>query len=140
LEPKTAKSKRSIPLMDMAIEALRIQQERQLETKKKYEPIYNDEGFVFAREDGRHLEQRSFFDDYNAFLQRYGITKVRFHDLRHTFASLLLEAGESPKIIQELLGHSTITTTMDIYTHITSKGKIRAVKMLDDLVEGNIDG
>lgn len=97
--------------------------------------IYQDQGFVFARYDGRYLEQRSFIDSYYAFLEKYGITKVRFHDLRHSFASLLLEAGESPKAIQELLGHSTITTTMDIYSHITKKGKVAALEKLSMLIE-----
>ena len=60
---------------------------------------------------------------------------MRFHDLRHTFASLLLEAGESPKIIQELLGHSTITTTMDIYAHVTKKSKVNAIEKFSQLVE-----
>ena len=56
-------------------------------------------------------------------MKKYGILDIRFHDLRHTLAILLLEAGESPKVIQELLGQSTITTTMDIYAHITKKRK-----------------
>lgn len=73
-------------------------------------------------------------DNYHSFLERYGIQDIRFYDLRHTFASLLLEAGESPKVIQELLGHSTITTTMDIYAHVTQKGKIGAIQRLDTLV------
>ena len=74
-------------------------------------------------------------DKYHDFLKKYGVSDVRFHDLRHTFASLLLEAGESPKIIQELLGHTTITTTMDIYTHVSPKAKIQAIKTLDGVVK-----
>ena len=74
-------------------------------------------------------------DEYHEFLEKYGISNISFHDLRHTFASLLLEAGESPKIIQELLGHTSITTTMDIYTHISKQSKIKTVKALDDLVK-----
>ena len=73
-------------------------------------------------------------DKYHDFLKKYEVSDIRFHDLRHTFASLLLESGESPKVIQELLGHSSITTTMDIYTHITKKGKVRAVNTLDSLI------
>lgn len=97
--------------------------------------IYDDQNFVFAKCDGSYLNQRGFMDKYYAFLEYYGIPKVRFHDLRHTFASLLLESGESPKVIQELLGHSTITTTMDIYTHISKKGKVGAMQKLDLLLE-----
>lgn len=135
LEPKTLKSKRIVPLLPVAIEALEIQKKWQEEDKRKYIDIYNDQDFVFAKEDGNYLNQRGFMDKYHQFLKRYGISDVRFHDLRHSFASLLLEAGESPKIIQELLGHSTITTTMDIYAHVTKRGKIGAIEKLDMLVE-----
>lgn len=134
LEPKTSKSKRTIPLLPYAIDALELQKERQELEKKISGPLYEDEGFVFARKNGKFVEQRSFVDKYHAFLKRYDVTDVRFHDLRHTFASLLLEAGESPKIIQELLGHSTITTTMDIYAHITEAGKVKAIGKLESLL------
>lgn len=135
LEPKTAKSRRVIPLLSTALEALEMQKRRQEVDKEKYALIYDDQNFVFAKCDGSYLNQRGFMDQYYAFLEHCGVPKVRFHDLRHTFASLLLESGESPKVIQELLGHSTITTTMDIYTHITKKGKVGAMQKLDLLLE-----
>lgn len=138
LAPKTEKSKRVIPLMDVAVEALLIQKKRQDEMKELCKDFYQDEGLVFSRYDGRHLDQRGFMNDYHAFLKRHKISDVRFHDLRHTFASLLLEIGESPKVIQELLGHSTITTTMDIYAHITKKGKIKAIANLDKIIDMGI--
>jgi len=134
MEPKTAKSKRVVPLLPGAIEALKMQQAMQAQDKEMYSEIYNDQGLVFARCDGTFLSQRAFMDKYHAFLKRYGVSDVRFHDLRHTFATLLLEAGEEPKAIQELLGHSTYSTTMDIYAHVTKKGKVNAIKRLDTLV------
>lgn len=134
MEPKTAKSKRVVPLLPGAIEALKMQQAMQAQDKEMYSEIYNDQGLVFARCDGTFLNQRAFMDKYHAFLKRYGASDVRFHDLRHTFATLLLEAGEEPKAIQELLGHSTYSTTMDIYAHVTKKGKVNAIKRLDILV------
>ena len=134
LEPKTKKSKRVVPLTDVAIEALQIQKERQDKIKSEYDAIYNDAGFVFTEVDGRVIQQRQFMDKYHAFLKHYGITDIRFHDLRHTFATLLLEAGEQAKIIQELLGHSSITTTMDIYAHVSKEGKVKAINKLDNLL------
>lgn len=134
MEPKTAKSKRVVPLLPGAIEALKMQQAMQAQDREMYSEIYNDQGLVFARCDGTFLSQRAFMDKYHAFLKRYGVSDVRFHDLRHTFATLLLEAGEEPKAIQELLGHSTYSTTMDIYAHVTKKGKVNAIKRLDTLV------
>lgn len=139
MSPKTAKSRRVIPLTDIAIGALLLQKERQEKMKLQNHLIYKDQGFVFARYDGRYLEQRGFMDQYHEFLKRYKISDIRFHDLRHTFASLLLEAGESPKVIQELLGHSTITTTLDIYAHVTRQTKVKATSKLDKML-GNDSG
>lgn len=136
LNPKTEKSKRVIPLMDIAIEALEIQKKRQELMEETYKSNYHNQGFVFSGKEGSYMSQRPFMKQYHNFLKKYGISDVRFHDLRHTFASLMLEAGESPKIIQELLGHSTITTTMDIYTHITKQGKVNAIQKYNDLIEG----
>lgn len=134
LTPKTENSKRTIPLIDAAIEALRMQQRSQIQQKEEYKLLFVDQGFVFTENDGSTIRQRGFMDKYHRFLDKYNLPSIRFHDLRHTFASLLLEAGESPKVIQELLGHTSITTTMDIYTHITKQGKIKTVSALDSMI------
>lgn len=134
LEPKTEKSKRIVPLSDIAIEALMIQNKAQNEIKKNNSAIYEDRGLVFAKDDGNFLNQRQFMDDYHDFLKKYGIKKVRFHDLRHTFASILLETGQSMKMVQELLGHSTITTSMDLYAHVTQSAKNKAIESLNQMV------
>ena len=134
LEPKTEKSKRIIPLSDIAVEAIKIQKQTQNVIKKKNSAIYEDRGLVFARADGNFLNQRQFMDDYHKFMKKYGITEIRFHDLRHTFASMLLETGQSMKMVQELLGHSTITTSMDLYTHVTQTAKDRAIESLNNMV------
>ena len=130
LEPKTKKSIRMIPMLDEVYDALMEQKKRQDVDKEKYKDIYTDQGFVFADLIGNHLPQRPFMDKYHKFLQKYNITDIRFHDLRHTFASLLIESDVSMKVIQELLGHSTITTSMDIYTHISDKKKEQALDRL----------
>lgn len=135
LSPKTQKSHRTIPLIDLAIEALKKQKIQQDMFKNQYKDIYVDQRLVFSNEKGDFINQRIFMNQYHQFLKKYGIPDVRFHDLRHTFATLLLEAEESPKVIQELLGHSSISTTMDIYAHVTKQGKIKAVDKLEQIVE-----
>lgn len=107
---------------------------RQDKEKEKFADLYNDNDLVFAKCNGDFINQRLFMDHFHKFLDRYHITQIRFHDLRHTFASLLLEAGESPKVVQELLGHSNISTTMDIYAHLSKEAKIRAIKNLNTLI------
>ena len=137
LAPKTSKSRRTIPLTDLALDALKRQKYQQDILKDQYKSIYKDQDLVFSNEEGSFLNQRIFMNQYHSFLQKYRIPDVRFHDLRHTFATLLLEAEESPKVIQELLGHSTITTTMDIYAHVTKQGRIKAVDKLKQIVESD---
>lgn len=133
LEPKTKSSIRSIPMMQSTYDVLLLQKERQKQDKEQYKDIYMDNGFVFAKPDGRYISPREMNNYFNKFLKKYDIKSVRFHDLRHTYASIMLEAGVSAKVIQELLGHSTITTTLDIYTHISEEVKDNAVKQAEDI-------
>lgn len=130
MEPKTKKSIRMIPMLDEVYEALQEQKRRQDKEKDRYKEVYQDQGLVFADCTGNFLPQRTFMDKYHMFLEKYNIQNVRFHDLRHTFASLLIEEDVSMKVVQELLGHSTITTSMDIYTHISDKKKEEALKLI----------
>lgn len=130
LEPKTKKSIRMIPMLDEVYAALVEQKRRQEILKASQGNQYLDQGLVFTDERGNHLYQRKFMDKYHQFLQKYHITDVRFHDLRHTFATLLIESDVSMKLVQELLGHSTITTSMDIYTHVSDKMKEKALDQL----------
>lgn len=131
LEPKTKKSIRMVPMLDEVYEALMEQKRRQDIEKVKQENVYQDQGLVFADPTGGYLPQRPFMDKYHEFLKKYQITDIRFHDLRHTFATLLIESDVSMKLVQELLGHSTITTSMDIYTHVSDQMKEKALDQLN---------
>lgn len=135
LEPKTKESVRMVPMLDEVYDALMLQKDRQESDKQRYRDIYLDQGLVFADLCGDYLPQRQFMDKYHKFLKKYGITDIRFHDLRHTFATLLIESDVSMKVVQELLGHSTITTSMDIYTHVSDEKKEQA---LDRLRQRNV--
>lgn len=130
MEPKTKKSIRTIPMLDEVYAALTEQKRRQEAQKEQYQDIYLDQGFVFADSTGNYLPQRQFMDKYHNFLKKYGITDIRFHDLRHTFATLLIESDVSMKLVQELLGHSTISTSMDIYAHVSERKKEQAIRQL----------
>lgn len=130
LEPKTKKSIRTIPMLDEVYDALMEQKKRQMSDMENYREIYVNQGFVFADKTGNYLPQRGFMKKYHDFLKKYGITDIRFHDLRHTFATLLIESDVSMKVVQELLGHSTISTSMDIYTHVSDKKKEQALGKL----------
>ncbi len=135
LEPKSAKSNRCIPMLDIVAEVLQTQKERQDKEKEQYKDIYVDNGLVFARCDGRIHEQRGFMDEYHSLLRKYGVTDCRFHDLRHCFASLLLTSGISLKVISDTLGHSAISTSMDLYSHVYDSTKVEALSKLNNLID-----
>lgn len=130
MEPKTEKSKRTLPLNDAVIAALTKHRNRQSIEKQMYAEIYIDNDIVFAREDGQFINPRELLRRYQVLLKKAGIEQKRFHDLRHTFASILLNEKESPKVIQELLGHANISTTMDIYSHVLEETKVKTVEKL----------
>jgi len=134
-EPKTNKSRRSIRLTLQAVEALRSHLERQLRDMEILGDRYQDQGLVFATDTGgpinpSNLRQRSFMP----LLKRAGLPHMRFHDLRHTCATLLLSRGVHPKFVQELLGHATIAITLDTYSHVMpSMGDATATAMEEAL-------
>jgi integrase len=116
---KTARSRRTVKLSKTALEALRDHLTHQLEEIDRMGGRYQDRGLVFATEVGttlnRHnLTQRSF----KPLLKKAGLPEIRFHDLRHTCATILLKAGQHPKFVQEMLGHATIAITLDAYSHV----------------------
>lgn len=137
MSPKTRKSIRTIPLSSEAIRALKHQKIRQNESKLKYGELYKDKNMVFAKENGDFEDPRELLRKFHKLLEEAGVHKCRFHDLRHTFASLLINNGESIKVIQELLGHSSITTTMDIYSHVSEEKKEKTVNLLEQLVKSS---
>lgn len=97
-------------------------------------PMYQDNDLVFATVDGTPLEKRSFLRHFEDLLAKSGLPRIRFHDLRYTYATLLLQAGEHPKVVQELLGHAQISTTLDIYSHVLPELKQAAAAKLNKLL------
>ena len=136
VEPKSKKSKRFIPMADTVVEALRIQRARQDENRRRYAEIYKESDFVFTEEDGEIINQKGFMNRYHTFLKKYGITDCRFHDLRHSFASLMLQRGVDFKTLSDILGHSQISTSLDIYAHVYDSSKAIAVEDFNNLIMG----
>jgi len=92
---------------------------RQLEEKLKAGAAWKESGLVFCSTVGGHLHtSRILFAQFKALLKKAGLPDIRFHDLRHSSATMLLSVGVHPKVVQEILGHSQISMTMDIYSHV----------------------
>ena len=118
-KPKTARSARTIALPPVAIEELRSHKAIQAERRMRLGKAYNDIGLVLAGPDGAFIRPDALSTNFAGFIRRHPeLPKVRFHDLRHTHASLLLEAGEHAKVVSERLGHSSVAFTLDTYGHL----------------------
>ena len=132
--PKNGKG-RSVKLTAGAVDALRNHLTRQIEEIESLGDRYRDKGLVFPSQVGtpmnaKNLTARSF----KPLLKRAKLPNIRFHDLRHTFATLMLQNGEHPKVVQEMLGHATIAITMDTYSHVLPNMQRDAVERLGILL------
>lgn len=134
-EPKTQKSKRKVVIAPFALEALKQHRERQLEARAKAGDLWQDHDYVFCTSIGTHLNpDKDIRVQLKRPLQKAGLPDIRFHDLRHSTASLLFAEGVHPKIVQEILGHSNIRITLDIYSHMLPTMQDGAMGRLDDLL------
>jgi integrase len=112
-EPKTKRSRRSIALSFCLSELLAHRERMQLEGRDV------ETGIIFCATDGGYLRKKDFYrDSLRGVLARAGLSNVRFHDVRHTCASLLLAAGVNVKVVSERLGHTSTTITLEVYSHL----------------------
>jgi len=110
---------------------------RQLEARLKAGHLWKENDLVFCSSVGGHLHtSRDVFNQFKGLLKQAGLPDIRFHDLRHSSASLLLSLGIHPKVVQEMLGHSQIGMTMDIYSHVLPTMQVEAVNKLNDVLHG----
>ena len=129
--PKSGKG-RSIRLTRRATAALRNHRKRQLEERMKLAGLWTDHGLVFTSGVGTPLLGGNLNRSFKAMLRRAGLPEIRFHDLRHTCATLLLRQGVNPKFVQELLGHADISLTLNVYSHVLPDMGDAAAGAMDD--------
>ena len=136
-EPKTKKSRRSIPLTDSAINALKTHRRKQLEERMKLGECYLNLDLVFASEIGTPLLHGNLLRrHFKPIRDNAGLPKIRLYDLRHTMATLLLSSGENPKIVSERLGHASVVLTLDTYSHVLPTMQEGATVKLDKILYG----
>lgn len=117
-EPKTEDSTRTIVLTPEILEILRKHKINQKEQKLKFGKYYTDSNFIFTKENGENINPGSFSHTFADFLKKNNLRHIRLHDLRHTNATLMLMSNVPAKIASARLGHSNISTTLDIYSHV----------------------
>lgn len=130
--PKTKSSRRKIMLPGIAVKALREHCEKQGQERRSSGDVWQDRNLVFSGLNGRYWAPESMGYQFRKLLVEAGLPRMRFHDLRHSAASILLAMGVHPKVVQELLGHSTITVTMDRYSHLFPSMQNEARNKMDD--------
>ena len=130
---KTKSSLRTLPLVSQFREYFLSVKEAQKENKKvcgnNYD--YSHDGYVFVDALGRRMKPDYISSTFSVLLEKKGLKRIRFHDLRHSFASLLLANGVPMKQIQEWLGHSDFNTTANIYAHLDYSSKVTSAQAME---------
>lgn len=137
-EPKTARSRRVIPLPQVCVDALTAHRARQCE-ERHAAAVWPHPELVFTTSVGTPIEPRNLVRHFQQTCERTGIGKYRFHDLRHTCASLLLAQGVEPRVIMDTLGHSVISTTLNLYTHVMPATQREAANRMDEMLRSRTD-
>lgn len=135
LQPTKGRRSRRLDLGEIELAVLREHRARQDERRQNWGEAWEGQDLAFCTDRGRPLGWRDTYRDFRNIMRKAGLESIRFHDLRHTNATLLLEQGVHPKVVQERLGHSDIGVTLDTYSHVTPTMGRDAAKRLDDLLD-----
>ncbi len=126
-------------IASFALNALRDHRIHQLEAKLKAGPLWQEHDYVFCTLLGTHLGPNHVVEELKKLLKEAALPDIRFHDLRHSAATLLLSLGVHPKVVQELLGYTQISMTMDIYSHVLPGMQEDAINRLHDALSKQED-
>ncbi|MEK3744757.1 site-specific integrase [Brevibacillus sp. FSL K6-0770] len=131
-EPKTKSAQRSIALPEQTVAELKKHKRRIAQEKLMARSVYQDNDLVVCTSVGTKVLPRNLIRTYYRLLKKADVPKIRFHDLRHSHATLLLKKGVHPKIAQERLGHANIRITLDTYSHVLPNMQSEAAKQFGD--------
>lgn len=132
--PKSHRSCRPVSLSPEVVDLLREHRRAQVEHRLRVGPAYAGMGLVFASPLGRPMDPGNLRRGFARLVEKAALAPVRFHDLRHTAATLMLTAGVHPKVVSERLGHATVSLTLDTYSHVLPDLQREAAKALDGLL------
>lgn len=131
VEPKSKQSRRTVALPQIVIDTVRVHRVRQIQERLLAGSRWQDHGLVFPTTIGTPMDTRNLTRHFRRALQDAGLPLRRFHDLRHSCASLLLVQGVHPRVVMEILGHSQISLTMNTYSHVIDKLQHEAAAQID---------
>jgi integrase len=136
--PKTRKGRRTVTLDSGTVAALREHRKRQAAERLLMGAGWSDNDLVFCHPDGTVLHPERFSRGFLETVARIGLPRIRLHDLRHGWATLALEAGIHPRVVQERLGHANISITLDTYSHVIAGLDKEAAEQVAALVSGSL--
>jgi integrase len=134
-EPKTARGRRSVTLARVDLAALRERRETQQRERLFAGDAWQDSGLIFTTPKGTPCDPDNAGHTFRTLTLAVGLPPIRFHDLRHTAATIMLTRGVHPKVVQERLGHASIELTMDTYSHVVANMQAHAAAQIDALFE-----
>lgn len=136
-QPKTKASKRRLQLAPLATDALRKHKSEQNGERLKLGPAWADLDLVFPNRVGQPMRAGDLLKrSFHPLLRQAGLPRMRFHEIRHSAASLHLEAGTPVKVVSEMLGHGSIGITLDTYAHVMPSMQDRAAEVANDILSG----
>ena len=132
--PKTEAGIRDIRIGDEVIAILRKEKAKYATDMFSYGAGFQNLGFVIRQEDGSPIRPDSMSQKWRRFLESNNLPSIRFHDLRHSNATALIQAGVNPRVVQQRLGHSDVNITLNTYTHVLPEMDMEAAEKLDCLM------
>lgn len=123
--PKTSAGRRRVPIDPPLVAVIRAHRRRQAEERLAAGPAWGDTGYVFVNERGQPYHPDWFSERFDRLAREAGLRRIRFHDTRHTAASIMLDAGEEITHVSRILGHSSTRVTEEIYRHLMA-GRLEA--------------
>jgi len=132
--PKTKNGRRSINLGKRSMEILRIHYEKHQQLRKEASENWSEHGLIFTTNNGTPIHPRNLLRDFRILLKNAGLPQIRFHDLRHTAATLMLNNGIPIIVVSRRLGHAKASITLDVYGHLIPSMQAEAAELMDELI------
>ncbi|GAA2253463.1 site-specific integrase [Streptomyces amakusaensis] len=133
-DPKGRRRKQTLPLPAICVAPLRWQRMRQAAMRERAGETWEESGYVFTTRSGKPVEPRNLYRSFTRVAKNAGLRVIRLHDARHGTATLLTAAGVAPRVVMEILGHSQIAVTMNVYAHVVQETQREAVSHMDRLL------
>lgn len=135
LVPTKNSKGRTITAASFVIELLKRYRTQQIKARLKAGPLWHDDGFVFCNEVGEHLSPSTVYHNYKKIVTSIGLPDARLHDLRHSYAVAVFQAGDDIKTVQDNLGHHTASFTLDVYGHVTEDMNRASAGRMDGFIK-----